>query len=100
LAASLGIDLLSFSILSNHFHFILRSRPDVVATWTARRVVPGKHETTSESTPSIFERLSLQPNTWFPPIAKFGKLFNHVAGRRKVIDDTQTVILTMNRTRR
>ncbi len=33
LAASFGIDLLGFSILSNHFHLILRSRPDVVETW-------------------------------------------------------------------
>ena len=32
-AASFGIDLLSFAILSNHFHLILRSRPDVVGTW-------------------------------------------------------------------
>ena len=33
LAACFGIDLLFFAILSNHFHLILRSRPDVVATW-------------------------------------------------------------------
>ena len=33
LAGAMGIDLLGFSILSNHFHLILRSRPDVVATW-------------------------------------------------------------------
>jgi REP element-mobilizing transposase RayT len=33
LAAGFGIDLLGFAILSNHFHLILRSRPDVVATW-------------------------------------------------------------------
>ncbi|HEY0981525.1 transposase [Schlesneria sp.] len=32
-AACFGIDLLGFAILSNHFHLILRSRPDVVATW-------------------------------------------------------------------
>ncbi|HUG69858.1 MAG TPA: hypothetical protein VMM76_19050, partial [Pirellulaceae bacterium] len=32
-AAAFGIDLLAFSCLSNHFHLILRSRPDVVATW-------------------------------------------------------------------
>ena len=32
-AASFGIDLLGFAILSNHFHLILRSRPDVVETW-------------------------------------------------------------------
>jgi hypothetical protein len=33
LAAGFGIDLLGFAILSNHFHLVLRSRPDVVATW-------------------------------------------------------------------
>ncbi|WP_010583140.1 hypothetical protein [Schlesneria paludicola] len=32
-AAQFGIDPLGFAILSNHFHLILRSRPDVVATW-------------------------------------------------------------------
>ena len=32
-AASFGIDLLCFTILSNHFHLILRTRPDVVETW-------------------------------------------------------------------
>ena len=32
-AANFGIDLLSMAILANHFHLILRSRPDVVATW-------------------------------------------------------------------
>jgi REP element-mobilizing transposase RayT len=32
-AAYFGIDLLCFSILSNHFHLVLRSRPDVVAAW-------------------------------------------------------------------
>ena len=33
LAGAFGVDLLAFSCLSNHFHLILRSRPDVVATW-------------------------------------------------------------------
>ena len=32
-AANFGIDLLGFAILSNHFHLILGSRPDVLATW-------------------------------------------------------------------
>jgi hypothetical protein len=32
-ARCFGIDLVGFSILSNHFHLILRSRPDVVASW-------------------------------------------------------------------
>lgn len=32
-AACFGIDLLGYAILSNHFHLVLRSRPDVVKTW-------------------------------------------------------------------
>lgn len=32
-SACFGIDLLAFAILSNHFHAVLRSRPDVVVTW-------------------------------------------------------------------
>jgi hypothetical protein len=32
-AGLFGIDLLSFAILSNHYHLMLRSRPDVVETW-------------------------------------------------------------------
>ena len=32
-AAYFGIDLLGSAIMSNHFHLILRSRPDVVKTW-------------------------------------------------------------------
>ncbi|NIL96142.1 MAG: hypothetical protein GTO53_02400 [Planctomycetales bacterium] len=37
-AGCFGIDLLCFSILSNHFHLILRSRPDVVASWDDTQV--------------------------------------------------------------
>ncbi len=32
-AANFGIDVLGIAILSNHFHLVLRSRPDVVETW-------------------------------------------------------------------
>jgi len=38
MAARFGIDLVAFAILSNHFHLILRSRPDVVATWNDTEV--------------------------------------------------------------
>jgi REP element-mobilizing transposase RayT len=37
-AACFGIDLLAFSILSNHFHLVLRSRPDVVSSWSDTEV--------------------------------------------------------------
>jgi hypothetical protein len=38
LAALMGIDLLGFACLSNHFHLILRSRPDVVETWSDEEI--------------------------------------------------------------
>ncbi|MGV3483563.1 MAG: transposase [Planctomycetaceae bacterium] len=38
LAAAMGIDLLCFACLSNHFHLVLRSRPDVVQTWSDEEV--------------------------------------------------------------
>ncbi len=33
LASVFGIDILNYAIMSNHFHLILRNRPDVVETW-------------------------------------------------------------------
>jgi hypothetical protein len=37
-ARHFGIDLLCQAILSNHFHLVLRSRPDVVAEWSDTEV--------------------------------------------------------------
>lgn len=34
LAAGFGIDMLAYAVMSNHFHLVLRSRPDVVAGWS------------------------------------------------------------------
>ncbi|OYP28505.1 hypothetical protein [Rhodopirellula sp. MGV] len=49
LASVFAIDVLSYAIMSNHMHQILRNRPDVCATWTDEevairwlRVYPGK----------------------------------------------------------
>ena len=55
-AGQFGIDLLSFAILSNHYHLMLRSRPDVVATWddteVARRwLMICPHRTEMDGTP-------------------------------------------------
>ena len=33
LAGAFGIDVLGFAVMSNHFHVILRNRPDVVQNW-------------------------------------------------------------------
>ena len=38
LASVFGIDVLSYAILSNHLHVVLRTRPDVVGQWSDRQV--------------------------------------------------------------
>jgi REP element-mobilizing transposase RayT len=38
LASIFGIDCLTYCVMSNHLHLILRSRPDVVATWSDQEV--------------------------------------------------------------
>jgi REP element-mobilizing transposase RayT len=49
LASVFGCDVLSYAVMSNHLHIILRNRPDVVSQWTDEevairwlRVFPGK----------------------------------------------------------
>ena len=67
-AANFGIDLLSMAILSNHFHLILRSRPDVGSTWddteVARRWLmlcpKRKNEDRSAKEPNEFELNSIR----------------------------------------
>ncbi len=39
-----GIDLMSYAIMDNHFHLILRSRPDVVGQWDDEKVVRQWHK--------------------------------------------------------
>ena len=38
LAGQFGIDVLGFSVMSNHVHVVLRNRPDVVAGWSDEEV--------------------------------------------------------------
>ena len=38
LASAFAIDCLTFAVMSNHIHLILRSRPDIVRTWTDEQV--------------------------------------------------------------
>ena len=38
LAGEFGIDVAGFSVMTNHFHTILRNRPDVVASWSDSEV--------------------------------------------------------------
>lgn len=38
LAQHFGIDVLSYAVLANHFHLVLRNRPDIVAGWSDTEV--------------------------------------------------------------
>ena len=38
LASVFAIDCLTFSVMHNHLHLVLRSRPDVLATWTDEEI--------------------------------------------------------------
>jgi len=38
LCSVFAIDVLTYAILSNHFHTVLRNRPDIVATWSDHEV--------------------------------------------------------------
>ena len=66
LASVFGIDVLTYAIMSNHLHVILRNRPDVVAGWADEevairwlRVFPGRRleEHLAEPTQADVEQL-------------------------------------------
>lgn len=38
LAGVFGVDCLTYTVLSNQLHVVVRSRPDVVATWSDLKV--------------------------------------------------------------
>ena len=49
LASVFGVDVLTYAILSNHMHIVIRTRPDVIASWSDAevalrwlRVFPGR----------------------------------------------------------
>jgi len=46
LASVFGVDILAYSVLSNHLHLILRTRPDVIAAWSDQEVAirPNRRE--------------------------------------------------------
>ena len=68
-AAHFGIDLIAFAILSNHFHLILRTRPDIVASWddteVARRwmmICPKRKDSEGNPLPPSESELNLIRN--------------------------------------
>jgi REP element-mobilizing transposase RayT len=70
LASVFGVDVLTYAVLSNHIHLILRNRPDVVAQWSDEqvairwlRVFPGRRldEHLAEPTQNDVQMLVNQP---------------------------------------
>ncbi|MEQ1905567.1 MAG: hypothetical protein ABL888_15365 [Pirellulaceae bacterium] len=107
LASVFGIDVLNYAILSNHMHLVLRTRPDVVATWSDRevaerwlRLFPGRRldeylgqptendiESLAADTKSLKNiRIRLTDITWFmrsvsEPIARMANREDDCTGR-------------------
>ncbi len=70
LASVFGVDVLTYAVMSNHMHLILRNRPDVVAAWSDQevairwlRVFPGRRleEHLAEPTENDVNMLVNQP---------------------------------------
>ena len=105
LARIFGVDCLSFSVMSNHLHVILRNRPDVVTTWSddevARRwwllfpkrrnedgtaVEPKDFEMKAYATKAKVYRVRLADISWWmralaEPIARAANLEDDCRGR-------------------
>src|SRR6056297_692667 len=107
LASVFSIDVLTYSVMSNHVHLILRNRPDVVGAWSDRevairwlRVFPGRRleEHPAEPTDNDVIRLVNQPErlrvirerlsdiSWFmralsEPIARMANRQDECTGR-------------------
>ena len=106
LASVFGIDVLTYSILSNHLHIVARTRPDVVLEWSDKevalrwlRIFPGKRidehladpttnavDTLANDTARIkLIRLRLSDPSWFmkalcEPIARLANFQDNVTG--------------------
>src|SRR6056297_2831787 len=107
LASVFSIDVLTYSVMSNHVHLILRNRPDVVGAWSDRevairwlRVFPGRRleEHLAEPTENDVNMLVNQPErlkvirerlsdiSWFmralsEPIARMANRQDECTGR-------------------
>jgi hypothetical protein len=107
LASVFAIDVLTYAIMSNHMHLILRNRPDVVASWSDQevairwlRVFPGRRleEHLAEPTENDVNMLVNQPErlatvrerlsdvSWFmralsEPIARMANRQDECTGR-------------------
>jgi REP element-mobilizing transposase RayT len=69
LAAIFAIEVCAYAIMENHYHSILRTRPDIVATWSDREVAtrwlelfPQKHRINGKAISPLEEQISALVN--------------------------------------
>ena len=65
LAGIFAIDICAFAVLANHYHNILRTRPDIAASWSDREVAtrwlqlcPHKPRSKKKPTPSLEDQIT------------------------------------------
>ena len=102
LAGEFAIDVIGFSVMSNHFHLILRHRPDLAAFWTDAQVAwrwwnlfPGHRNadgTPAKATKSDIKALSKKIRTLRQRISSISWLMRclaeNIARRANQEDDT------------
>ena len=105
LAANFGVDLLAYSILSNHVHQVVRSRPDIVKGWNdsdvARRwltICPGRRSSKKQAEPTEAELNSIRTDpaklaeirSRLSDISWWMRLLNQPTARRANQEDNHT----------
>lgn len=104
LASALAMDVLSYCVMSNHVHLILRNRPDVVATLTNKEVAlrwlqvyPGRRsedlvEPTEEQVVALAadEKLIEELRLRLADVSWFMKSFAEVIARRANLEEKIT----------
>ena len=67
LAGIFALDVMSFAVLSNHLHVVVRTRPD-------------KRSAISAACAPILDRMDCSQETWFDLVKSFRKRFRNEAG--------------------
>jgi len=73
LASVFGLDVLTYAILSNHLHIVVRTRPDVIAGWSDSdvalrwlRVFPGRRIDEQLADPTTIDVEALARRSYWP----------------------------------
>ena len=97
LASVFAIEVCGYAVLSNHFHVVLRVRPDLtqewsdeevairwrlLLDWTGRELRAGARGTIPARLSPILQRLGLNGDCWLETVSNFGRWFKRAAGGR------------------